>query len=499
VNHRSHRRPPWRPIVARAAALLVGLAASLAHAGWEEAVDAYNKGDYATAAREFRPFAEQEQAQAQFILGWIYQNGEGVARDFAESAKWYAKAAAKGNADAQSALGSYYMSGAGVKRDDAEAAKWFRKAAEQGKGQAQYLLGYLLARGEGLPKNEAEGAQWTRKAAEQNLPDAQYALALALSNGTGVNRDETEANTWFRKAAEQGNLDAAFLLASNYERGIGVLASYPDAVKWYRVAADGNNADAQYHLGTMYRDGYGVDRDDAAAMGWFRKAAAADQPSVIGAVDEYLKRGKFDLAFELGDTLLAKRGDRVQLQMALAFAAAREARGEPAKFAPLAKKYGEPAIAAIEGGRKPPKMTDADWSDYRTKWLPQLHTQLGLIAQSTGATDEARTRFERVTALDPQDAYGWYLLGQTWFGEYQKLDASAKTLDGAAKSEAVAKAFGKLDQVIDAYARAVAFSDRRDGMQSLAEPLMRDLAGLYEFRHGSKNGLDALLGKYRGG
>lgn len=480
-----------------ALALALACVAAPAQAGWEEAVAAYNKGDYATAAREFRPFAEQDQQQAQFILGWIFQNGEGVPRDYAESAKWYAKAAARGNVDAQHALGSYYMSGAGVKRDDAEAAKWFRKAAEQGKAQSQYLLGYLLARGEGVTRNEVEAAQWTRKAADQNVVDAQYALALALSNGTGVQKDETEANVWFRKAAEAGNLDAAFLLASNHERGLGVLASYPEAVKWYRIAADGGVADAQYHLGTLYRDGYGVDRDDAAAMVQFRKAAAADQPSVIAAVDEYLKRGKLDYATELGDALLAKHPDNLQLQMALAFAAVKEARAQPAKYAPVAKRYGERAIALIESGQRPATVAAADWEDAKTKWLPQLHTQLGLTAQSAGATDEAKQRFERVTALDPKDAYGWYLLGQTWFGEYQKLDSAAKSLDGNAKSEAVAKAFSKLDQVIDAYARAVAFSGRRDGMQSLSEPLLRDLTGLYEFRHGSRDGLDALLTRYR--
>ncbi len=481
-----------------AVALVSMCAAWPARAGWDEAVAAYNKGDYATAAREFRPFAEQDQLQAQFILGWIYQNGEGVPRDFAESAKWYAKVAAKGNADAQYALGSYYMSGAGVKRDDAEAAKWLRKAAEQGKAQAQYYLGYLLARGDGVARDEAEGARWTRKAAEQNVVDAQYALAIALANGTGVAKDEAEAATWFRKAAEGGNLDAAFLLGSHYERGIGVLASYPDAVKWYRVAADGGVADAQYHLGTLYRDGYGVDRNDAEAMKLFRKAAAADQPSVIGAVDEYLKRGKLDLATELGDALLAKHPDNLTLQLALTYAAAKEARAEPAKYAAVAKRYGEKAVALIEGGVRPAAMADAEWADAKTKWLPQLHTQLGQVAQSVGATDEARMRFERATTLDPQDPYGWYLLGQTWFADYQKLDAAAKTLDGTAKSDAVAKAFGKLDQVIDAYARAVATSERRDGMQSLAEPLLRDLTGLYEFRHGSRDGLDALVSRYRG-
>ena len=113
-----------------AAGLLAACFAFPAQAGWDEAVGAYNKGDYATAAKEFRPFAEQGQATAQYILGWIFQNGDGVPQNHTEAIRWYTKAAEKGNADAQYALGAYYMSGNGAARDDAKAATWFRKAAE---------------------------------------------------------------------------------------------------------------------------------------------------------------------------------------------------------------------------------------------------------------------------------------------------------------------------------------------------------------------------------
>ncbi len=50
------------------AVLLVVLAAP-AWAGWDEGVAAYERGDYATALREWRPFAEQGNASAQFNLG----------------------------------------------------------------------------------------------------------------------------------------------------------------------------------------------------------------------------------------------------------------------------------------------------------------------------------------------------------------------------------------------------------------------------------------------
>ncbi len=64
------------------AVLLVVLAAP-AWAGWDEGVAAYYRGDYATALREFRVLAEQGDAKAQFSLGVMYRNGQGVTQDYA--------------------------------------------------------------------------------------------------------------------------------------------------------------------------------------------------------------------------------------------------------------------------------------------------------------------------------------------------------------------------------------------------------------------------------
>lgn len=468
-----------------------------ARAGWEEAVAAYNSGDYASAAREFRPFAEQGQVTAQYILGWIYQTGEGVAQDLAEAAKWYRRAADKDNADAQLALGSLYAAGAGVKRDDAEAVKLFRKAAEQGKANAQYMLGYMLSAGEGVAKNEVESLSWHRKAAEQGLPDAQYAVALALAYGKGATRDEQEANAWFRKAAEQGHVESAYLLGWNYERGVGTIPSYEEAARWYRTAADKGNVEALYHLATLYRDGRGVSRDDVQAMALFRKAAEKDYAYTTAAVDDYLKKGRPQAGFELADVWLSRHPDDVQLLLVVSFAAINEARSDPGKFSATAQRYGDTTLALIEGGKRPASMAEAEWAEYRDRWQPQLHLQLGSLASKAGNPEEARSRFEKATKLSPGDAYGWYLLGQTYFAEYEKLNAAGKSLEGSAKSDAVARAFAKLDQVIESYARTVALAEGKDNLKDLYAPVLKDLTSVYEFRNGSRNGLDQLIAKYR--
>ena len=110
-----------------------------AWAGFDEGVAAYQRGDYAAALSGWRPLGEQGHAEAQFKLGVMYANGQGVAPDIAEARKWWRKAAEQGHAGAQDVSG---LLAGGM--NYAGAAEWYRKAAEQGDADAQYKLGFPL-------------------------------------------------------------------------------------------------------------------------------------------------------------------------------------------------------------------------------------------------------------------------------------------------------------------------------------------------------------------
>ena len=97
----------------------------------EQATTALDKGDYATALPRLHELADQGNARAQFKLGKLYDDGQGVAQSDAEALKWYRLSAGQGEADAQYSLGVMHFVGRGMAKDDAEAAKWFGKAAEQ--------------------------------------------------------------------------------------------------------------------------------------------------------------------------------------------------------------------------------------------------------------------------------------------------------------------------------------------------------------------------------
>jgi TPR repeat protein len=113
---------------------LVGTPASSAdlRKGWT----AYESGDYATALREWEPLAKQGNASAQFNLGLMYRDGDGVPQDYKTAVKWYRLAAEQRHADAQYNLGVMYYNGVGVLEDYVYAHVWWNIAASSGRKDA---------------------------------------------------------------------------------------------------------------------------------------------------------------------------------------------------------------------------------------------------------------------------------------------------------------------------------------------------------------------------
>lgn len=143
-------------------------------------------------------------APAQFNLGIMHEQGDGVAKNEAEAAKWYEKAAEHGYAQAQFNLAIMYAEGRGVSKNDVEAARWCLKAAEQRVARAESFLGDLYEQGRGVPKDTASAINWYRRAAENGIAAAQYNLGIMLSNGQGVKKDPIEAQKWFQQAKANG-------------------------------------------------------------------------------------------------------------------------------------------------------------------------------------------------------------------------------------------------------------------------------------------------------
>ena len=74
--------------------------------------------------------ADQGHREAQYNLGVLYYNGDGVARDYAEAEDWFLRAAANGDVASQFALGRMYSTPhSGVRLDRVRAHAWYTLAA----------------------------------------------------------------------------------------------------------------------------------------------------------------------------------------------------------------------------------------------------------------------------------------------------------------------------------------------------------------------------------
>jgi hypothetical protein len=132
-----------------AAALATALAATLAApalADLKGGVAAYEQGDYAAALAELRPLAQAGSAEAQYVLGTMYDLAMGVARDPARALEWYRKAARQRWSPAQYMLGLIYAVGQqGVPQDYVQAHMWLDIAAAQGVVEAARLRDRIKA------------------------------------------------------------------------------------------------------------------------------------------------------------------------------------------------------------------------------------------------------------------------------------------------------------------------------------------------------------------
>lgn len=169
---------------------------------------AYASGDFGRAYAVLSPLAASGDANAQYVLGLMYANGQGVEQNFYAAGKMYRRAGEQGHAGAQVNLGSLFDNCHGNGGCNAEeAANWYRRAASQGDAIAQYNLGVMYGVGRGVVENEWTAKTLFRKSAEQGYAPAQFNLAVTYERGIGGPVDRIAAYAWYDLAANRGYAD----------------------------------------------------------------------------------------------------------------------------------------------------------------------------------------------------------------------------------------------------------------------------------------------------
>jgi hypothetical protein len=262
-------------------------------ADYDTGLGAYASGDYTAALKEWRPLAEQGNADAQFGLAEMYDQGRGVSVDHELAASWYQKAAEQGNARAQTKLGTMFATGQGVPVDLSTAVVWWTKAAEQGSPAAQMRLAEAYREGQGVSRDLTAAEVWYGRAAQAGVSEARVGLFEV-----GKER-EREA----RAAADTGAVEVEASKAAAEEAGAqeGMAETEPAAGD-----AEGHEAEAATADDDVTEHGEGGEQEHASAAAAGHQAepgseASAHGPETEAVVEETASDDTHQEAGEAGD------------------------------------------------------------------------------------------------------------------------------------------------------------------------------------------------------
>lgn len=140
--------------------------------------------------------ANKGNAEAQYHVGMMHNNGIGTQKDPRQAFEWFQKATASSDPLGAYKLGCYY---AGqfpgvVKSDPSEALKYKLISAKAGYALAQHDVAILYDK----QGNSEEALKWWKTAGNQGLPDALFSLSRVYSAGKGVPRDLSLSYAYFK-------------------------------------------------------------------------------------------------------------------------------------------------------------------------------------------------------------------------------------------------------------------------------------------------------------
>jgi uncharacterized protein len=171
--------------------------------------------------------AEGGHPVAQWKLGRMYANGDGVVQDDLRAFDYFSKVAnahADDNpaapqaavvANAFVALGRYYTTGIAntrVKADPERAREMFAYAASYfGNAEAQFNLARMYLDGVGMQRDPKHGVRWLGLAAQKGQHEAQALLGQMLFNGDRLQRQAARGLMWLTLAQDSATPDEAWI------------------------------------------------------------------------------------------------------------------------------------------------------------------------------------------------------------------------------------------------------------------------------------------------
>ncbi len=191
-------------------------------------------------------------------------------------------AAEKGHALAQWKLGRMYAEGNGVTQNDLKAFEYFRRIADSHADdnpdtpQARFVANAFVALGhyylDGIPKTqikrdpERAREMFGYAASYFRDPEAQYYLARLYLDGVGAPHDPRQAARWFGLSAQKGQFQAQAMLGAMLFAGDHVPRQAARGLMWLTLAKDSATGPNQAWITRLYDSAFRQATEDERAL-----------------------------------------------------------------------------------------------------------------------------------------------------------------------------------------------------------------------------------------
>ncbi len=227
--------------------------------------DAWQRGDYRTAAVEWRKAADAGDADAQFNLGQAYKLGRGVPLDTVLAEQWFGRAAAQGHVQAEDNYGLALFQNGHARA----AVPYLERSVARGEPRAEYILGTMLFNGADIKKDWVRAYALTSRAAQAGLSQATQSLTQMDGYLSPADRQQALALA-ARTDGGVSNVPRAIAGSSGSLRGVDLPPS--------RVAQGGPPVPPPYGSPPPPADRYGERADPAAGASTPPPASAQTRP-----------------------------------------------------------------------------------------------------------------------------------------------------------------------------------------------------------------------------
>jgi uncharacterized protein len=192
-------------------------------------------------------------------------------------------AAERGHPLAQWKLGRMYAEGDGVPRDDLRAFEYFRSIADNhaddspGAPQSRFVANAFVVLGhyylDGIPKTAVKAdpsrarEMFYYAATYFGDAEAQYNLGRLYIDGNGAQRDPKQALRWLGLSAQKGQFQAQATLGAMLFAGEQVPRQAARGLMWLTLAKDGAPPAQQPWVNQLYQSAMAQATDDERALG----------------------------------------------------------------------------------------------------------------------------------------------------------------------------------------------------------------------------------------